>query len=65
MVQSAIVYRLNWNATCCLCDRVATKLSKVLGNWNSRKMGVGTENGNLQKSLLFIGFFNSKVHRIV
>ena len=28
----------------------------VMGNWNSREMGTGagTENGNLQESLLFI-----------
>ena len=38
-----------------------------LGNWNSRKMEAGMENGNgnLQKSLLFIGFFTSEVHRTV
>ena len=32
------------------------------GNWNSRKTGVGLE-GELAKSLLFIGFFTSEVHR--
>ena len=41
----------------------------LLGNWNSREMetGAGMEhgNGNLQKSLLFIGFFTSEVHKTV
>ena len=38
-------------------------------NWNSRKTGTGAgtehRNENLQKSLLFIGFFTSEVHSTV
>ena len=41
----------------------------IRSNWNSRKAGTGVGmengNGNLQKSLLFNGFFTGEVHRII
>ena len=56
VVQSVLEWLVSHNLFC----RNIT-LDKRLGNWNSRKTETEHGNGNLQKSLLFIRFFTSKV----